>query len=397
MTQVDPPAAPAAARRRAWGWVAVITAIVVLGTVLALVTLPSWRAKVPLDPQGPGPDGAMALVRILEQRGVHVETADSRDEAERAATAGTTLVLGDTRPLSDETLRDVVALADRTVLVDPSSRDAEVLFGDGAFLGTGTTPLDPGCDLPEARRAGELQPGRLFAADAADVACYVDPSGGAGLLAGELDGAEVVLLDAVPVFANASLTEHGNAALALNLLGAHERVVWYLPGPDDVPPGQDPATLGSLTPEWLSPAIVLLLAAVVAAGIWRGRRFGPLVAEDLPVTVRGSETLEGRARLYRRAADPTHAATLIRRGAVARMARRLGLPARATAQEVADAAAVRLGAPRDRVAAILQHQPDTDASLVEFGERLRDLEAAVDAAVRTERHPRRVNVKQRAE
>ena len=56
------------------------------------------------------------------------------------------------------------------------------------------------------------------------------------------------------------------------------------------------------------PVIVLLLTAGLAAAIWRGRRFGPLVPERLPVTVRAAETTEGRARLYAHARDAVYSA-----------------------------------------------------------------------------------------
>ena len=121
--------------------------------------------------------------------------------------------------------------------------------------------------------------------------------------------------------------------------------------------------------------------------VWRGRRFGPLVAENLPVTVRASETMEGRARLYARSRDAVHAADALRIGAIGRLARDLGLGPAASAGDVADAAADRIGAPRAAVRGILiDSLPRTDAELVAVSDRLRDLEAAVHAAVRTERN-----------
>ncbi|MFP3821739.1 hypothetical protein SB658_23880, partial [Bacillus sp. SIMBA_008] len=83
--------------------------------------------------------------------------------------------------------------------------------------------------------------------------------------------------------------------------------------------GQSPDTLGSLTPPWVTPVILLLLAAGVAAAIWRGQRFGPLVAETLPVTVRASETMHGRARLTAKAGDAPHAGQALRDGAQRRL------------------------------------------------------------------------------
>jgi hypothetical protein len=139
----------------------------------------------------------------------------------------------------------------------------------------------------------------------------------------------------------------------------------------------------------VSPVIVLLLVAGLAAGIWRGRRFGPLVTERLPVTVRASETTEGRARLYAHSRDAVHAADQLRIGALQRLARLLGLGAGASAQEIADAAAARTGI--DRGAArrtLIDDVPSTDGELVDLSMRLRAIEDAVHSRVRPERNPR---------
>jgi hypothetical protein len=127
----------------------------------------------------------------------------------------------------------------------------------------------------------------------------------------------------------------------------------------------------------------------VAAGIWRGRRFGPLVAERLPVTVRAAETTEGRARLYAQARDALHAADQLRIGSLGRLGRMLALGPSASAEEVADAAAARTGIDRGAVRAILIDElPHTDAELVALDQRLRALEEAVHTAVRPERNTR---------
>ena len=143
-------------------------------------------------------------------------------------------------------------------------------------------------------------------------------------------------------------------------------------------------TLGSLTPPWVTPAILLLLLAGIATAIWRGQRFGPLVAETLPVTVRASETMHGRARLTAKAADAPHAGLALREGAQRRLARRLGLTVRAGADEVADAASDRLRIPRGTLQTLLAGPPPADdASLIDLARRLDELEVAVDESVRT--------------
>lgn len=220
-------------------------------------------------------------------------------------------------------------------------------------------------------------------------ACYPAEEG-AGLLVLDDGERRIAAVDGRELFVNERLADDGNAALALNLMGRHALVVWYVPGLDDTDlPAGDP-TLGELTPPWVSPVIVLLLFAGVAAAIWRGRRFGPLVTERLPVTVRAAETTEGRARLYAHSRDALHAADQLRLGTIDRLARMLGLGPSASAGEVADAAASRTGLDRRAVRSLLIDElPDTDTRLVAVHSRLTHLEEAVRAAVRPERTPPR--------
>ena len=183
------------------------------------------------------------------------------------------------------------------------------------------------------------------------------------------------------------LADDGNAALGVNLLGRHPLVVWYDPVLGDTDLENTDPSLGESTPPWVSPVIALLILAAVAAAVWRGRRFGPLVRERLPVTVRAAETAEGRARLYAQTRDAGHAADDLRIAALRRMARLLGLGPNAAADEIADAAADRLSADRRVVRGILLDDvPTDDAQLTVVASRLRELEGAVRDAVRPERN-----------
>lgn len=366
-------------RRQVMGWVALVAAVLLLGGILSIFVARDWTARPPLDPEGPGADGARAIVHILRDQGVDVIATTRRAETLERLDAGTTLVLTDPWSLSEETILDLVDAAGDTVVLDADGAVADLLAPGAGYAGYGDEAVEPDCALPAAQRAGDIEPGRALTAPAGAEGCYpvgdgfalVQVPGGAG---------HVTLIDGTVLFDNAHLPQRGHAALGLGLIGTHDRVVWYVPSFEDAEDGGAAPTLGDLTPPWVSPSIVLLLFAGLAAALWRGRRFGPLVAERLPVTVRGSETLEGRARLYARAAEPAHAAELLRTGATARMARRLGLPPNASPVEVADAAAARLGAPTDVTRAILTHVPSSDADLAALGRRLRDLEEAVDAA-----------------
>lgn len=376
-------------RRRTIGaWAAIVAGLVVLGVVAAAI---GSIARTPtaglLDPEAATPEGARALVHVLRDHGVDVRPVSSRADAEAALAGGGTLAVAGTAPLSDDALEQIVARSDDVVLLDPSARDLRLLMNGAEPAGIGDTVAAPSCAVAEAERAGEIDPVRVYApGDEQTVACY--PSGdGSGLLVRERDGARVVALDATTLFTNQALAERGNAALAANLLGGRDTLVWYVPAiaDSDLAGGM---SLGELTPEWVTPAMVVLALAAVAAGVWRGRRFGPLVAETLPVTVRAEETTVGRARLYQRSSARTHALDRLRLATLDRLASRLALGTAASVDEISDAVAARLGADRAAVRAVLRDATaGTDRELVDLAEALRGLEDAVTATL----HPERKN------
>ena len=364
------------------GWVAIAIALILLGgvgTVVAQSVQTTERER--FDPESAGPEGTRALVRVLTERGVSVEVVRSRDAAVRALeNAGpATLVVPDSPVISDELLTRLADAATDVVIADPASRSVRLLL-DARIAGFGTMDaVGPACALPDAERAGSIVVGMTFSAPGETIGCYpVD--GGYGLLAADRGDGRVVAVDGTALFTNAHLAENGNAALAIGLMGRQRTLIWYVPTIGDSDAGD--ATLGELTPPWVSPAIALLLVVVIAAGLWRGRRFGPLVAETLPVTVRASETTTGRARLYANARDPQHAARALQASASARLAARLGLAPTTAVGAVADAVAARTGRRRDEVSDLLSGAARSDRDLVELFSRLNDLEKAVHAAVR---------------
>ncbi|UGB36028.1 DUF4350 domain-containing protein [Microbacterium sp. cx-55] len=374
-------------RRRVGGWIVIALVLVLVGSLGAVISGGiQWSERGAFDPESAGPGGTRAVARLLAENGIDVQIVRDRAAAEDALRAGSaTLVLPDSPLLSDDAFTHLASAATDVVVAEPRARSIRVLF-EGRLDGFGeTTPVAPGCGLAEAERAGPVVIGVTFASDTA-TGCY--PVGeGYGLLTVPRGDGRAVAIDGTALFTNATLASDGNAALALNLLGARDRVVWFVPSLAD----SDGAagTLGELTPGWVSPAIVLLLAAALAAIIWRGRRFGPLVRERLPVTVRGSETTRGRARLYARSRDVPHAADAIRQATVARLARLTGLAASSSAVSVSDAVAARLDRdPREVRALLVDDVPRTDRDLVALIHHLHDLEAALSAALRPGKDPR---------
>ncbi|MGI6879401.1 DUF4350 domain-containing protein [Microbacterium sp. gxy059] len=391
-TTAPPDEAPAPSRsrtRRALPWIGLALALVLGGGVLSLVAW-EWSQPDPLGAESPRYDGARAVVHVLREQGVEVVEAHDIDAAREELSGGGTLVVTDPWLLSGDPLDELVQASDQTVLLTADLVIAEQLVPGIENGGYATEPVAPGCDLPAAENAPSVRPGRGWALpDGSDaIGCYPVGDGFGLVSAPATGGGSVILLDGREVLANDVIAEDDNAALALGLLGAADRVVWYTPSAGDATSDTVPPTLADLVPGWVTPAIVLLLSAGIAAIVWRGRRFGPLVAETLPVTVRASETLEGRARLYREAGDPAHAADALRRGALRRIAVRLGLPARAGAAEVASAAAAATGRDPRALHDLFSEVPPSDADLARIGDDLRALEDAIDD-VRHRKDPQR--------
>ena len=362
------------------GW-AVVVALVVGGAFLAIrvaTTAPSWHDA--LDPEGVGDTGSMALAEILRRQGVEVEVHRSRIDAAAAVDDDTTLVMANPVTLTDDGVEELISSAERVVFLSAGTHLLSLLdMGDNA-AGAGSA-VSARCDVPEFAQVGTIRPDRMFAPADGVQGCFRDSEGdGAAVLIDDSDGVRRTVVDGARLFSNARLAEDGNAALGLALLGQTSKVVWYVPSYEDTDiEAESPETLGTLTPDWLTPAILLLLLTGLAAGLWRGRRFGPLVAESLPVTVRASETMHGRARLTARAGDAAHAAEALRDGSRRRLAKRLGLAVTATADEIADAAADRLRIPRGSLQNLLAGDlPRDDTSLILYARQLAELEASVD-------------------
>lgn len=383
-------AEPSGRRRRLRsiaGW-AVVVVLVLLGTVVALriaVQMPEQRGS--LDPESVSDSGTRALAQILTDQGVQIEVFRSREDARAALDEDSTLVMSNPYTLTDEGLERLISPAERVVFLSTSTH-LLALLGIGDNAAPDPVGVSAQCDVPEFARVGEIVPDRLFAAAPGVDACFGTPEAAAVLVDDDADGTRIVV-EGARLFSNGSLADEGNAALGVALLGQTEKIVWYVPSFADTDiEGRTPESLGSLTPDWVTPAILLLMLAGVAAALWRGQRFGPLVAETLPVTVRASETMQGRARLTAKAGDAAHAADAIRDGSRRRLARRLGLAVHATPDEIADAAADRLRVPRGTLQSLLDGPlPTDDADLIALSRRLEQLETAVDDETRPRRAP----------
>jgi hypothetical protein len=374
--------------RSALGWVAIAVLVVVFALFVGSITISAPDSRGALDPESADESGALALAELLRDHGIDITVTRTRSEAAAALDSDSTLVMADPYALSDEAVEDLIAPADRTVILSSASRLLRILeLGENAPA-TSESDVSAQCDLPELADVGTVRPDRFFTPAAGITGCYTDADGAGALLVDDRGDRRVALIEGSSLFGNERLAENGNAALGLALLGQSDRVVWYVPSFEDSDiEAQSIDTLAARTPDWVTPAILLLLLAGIVAGIARGQRFGPLVAETLPVTVRASETMHGRARLTAKAADAAHAARALRDGSLRRLAARLGLTARSTPAEIADAASDRLRIPRGALHQLLAGDlPANDSELIDTARRLAELETAVETAVHVERN-----------
>ena len=363
------PVARASLRRRVWSWLGIAAAILVIGSLLATLRF-DYTEPEPFSLDSPRYDGTRALAALLERQGTDVTEAGSADEA-RNAGPHDVLVVTDATSLDPATLRQLAERAARLVILRADYVALDEFFPGIGFGGSGHgSPVTPACDMPEAAHAGEIIPGEAYSVTNG-TGCY-SVGDGFALISAE----NVVAFDGSAIVTNEHLAEAGHAALALGLPGETGSVVWYSPSGADLVGGAE--TLGDLVPTWVTPAIVLAAIVAGAAAVWRGRRFGPLVAENLPVTVRASETLEGRARLYRDGLDPAHAYSAIRRGAIGRMSKRLGLSPEASADELSTAIAAATRRDPHDVRAVLLTDPTTDTHLADLCAQLRKIETDLD-------------------
>ncbi|MDH6126724.1 DUF4350 domain-containing protein [Kitasatospora sp. GP82] len=377
-----------------------LCAVLLLLVGLLIAGLGGSGQYPPLDPRSPDRDGARAVVALLEKQGLTTRTVATQDDLAAAlAEPGTTVVLPEPDLLTTPQLARIAEVRrgsdSRLVLISPEA-PALAALAPGIALATtpggiprsaGSTGVPADCPLPEADLAGHAElGGLLYQPGAGDTACY--PRFGAYPLIRHTGpgSRELVVLGSGRLLSNDRLDKDGNASLGMGLLGSRQRLVWYLPdyaaaaAAGDAPAGGQ-RTLDDYIPRgWTWAGLQLAVAALLAA-VWRGRRLGPVVTENLPVVVRATETTEGRARLYQRAKARGRAADALRQAARHRLAPALGVPPTAGEPDPAAlcaAVADRSGRPAAEVHALLYGTPPTDdAALVRFTDDLDALERQV--------------------
>jgi hypothetical protein len=367
-----------------------LAVVILLAAAVAIAVIRSGAQHGRLDPRSADPYGSRATAELLGDRGVSTRVVTTLDEARAAAGADTTLLVAAPDLLTGHQQSSLRAATKdsggRTILIAPDSPSLGTLApgvtADPAISFDST--LSPDCDLPAARRAGSADTGGIrysTSARGADV-CY--PSDGLPTLLripAATGNGDTVVIGAPDILYNNRLDKQGNASLALQLLGSRPHLVWYLPSLSDASATDaGKKTFLDLLPSgWLWGTLQLFIAAALAA-LWRARRLGPLVPERLPVAIRASETVEGRARLYRKANARDRAAAALRSTTRTRLAPLIGVsPAQAHAPEaLLPALSARLSGDGQALHALLFGPPPSDdAALISLADQLDALEREV--------------------
>lgn len=370
---------------RAWRWPLAALAVLLLGALVTALAF-GGNGGGTLDPDSASPDGGRALASLLRDRGITVTSVRTTSDALSAvqgAQSDATLLVTDPGLLSPAQIDALAATpVARLVVVQPDSESARLFTSEATRVGPspdGAGLVDPACPDADATAAGnaDIGDGELFTGRSAG--CYGLAGGYALETTAGPASDDTVLVGSRTPFRNDRLTDDGNAALAMRLLGKHPTVVWYLP--DEADPGASASGQKSFTAVlpagWRWGALTLVLAIALLA-LWQARRLGPVVAERMPVAVRAAETVEGRARLYERGRVTDRASAALREATRSRLAARLGLPRTAAAGDVAAAIAARGGpAAAETVAVLAGPAPADDAGLVGLASALDRLEAEV--------------------
>lgn len=374
-------------------------ALLVLLAALVIAVTAERGTRGLLDPHAVDGSGSRALAEVLRGQGVAVEVARDAEQI-RTAGAGTSVFVPFPGRVTPEQFAALRAAEANLVVVAPEEAALAELTAHLAaeVQVSGMAAVDvreSRCGLPAAEAAGNVElGGTLYTATGPAAAhCYPAPSdpdqpdpdephpaaetAGAALVSVSDQGRTVSIVGTSVPFTNDALAHEGNAALTLRLLGTEPRLLWFLPAPAAAEPGADQSFVELVPAGWFWGTAQLAVAVLLVA-LWRARRLGPVVAEPLPVVVRGAETVEGQGRLYHRAGDRGHAASALREAARHRLRPLAGTPPHASAESVLTALADRTHRSAAELRELLYGAaPADDAALVWLADELDALESEV--------------------
>ena len=373
------------AGRGKW-WITGIALVLIMVAMVALTSKPSDYRE--LSTENTDDTGARAVAQILREQGVTLKQFDRLSRVFVADPATTTLVIAGADYLTAAQAESVLGY-EGDILFIGASPDLTDALDAGVSVTYEFLPetVDAACADPDAAAAERMRveyTGLQIGGSSDATMCFLNRAEVAGMAVVETPNGTRTIVTNPQVYENGALLEEGNAALALRTAGRNDNVAWYLADYMDptllAGPGKTPDL--STNPDFLPPGFgtalyALALAALIGA-VWKGRRFGPLAVEPLPVVVRASEATRGRARLYRRARAYGRATAALRAASARRIGVRLGVP-RTTDREGMVAAVERAtGRPPAEIArALYGPAPRNETEMMNVVEQLDRLEGEV--------------------
>ncbi len=292
----------------------------------------------PLDPASTGPAGTKALVDTLRALGAEVTV-----QSEAPGPAATTALLLDDG-LDDAARGRIVEWVEAggtLVVTDVSSPLSPVVPVRGAGLAFLEPELRRDCPVPALRQVQRVDVPGAVLQEVPDGATGCFRAGGdddeGWLVVVPAGDGTVVAVGGAGFLVNANLGDADNGLLAVTLLAPTrtERVVVLRP---PAPGEGDRGLLDLVTDRWKL-AVLQLAVAFGVLVLWRARRLGRPVLEPRPVELAGSELVVAVGELLQRAKGRAQAASVLRDDLRRWLAERVGLPAAAPADVVAEAVA----------------------------------------------------------
>jgi hypothetical protein len=360
--------------RRLPRW-ALALAMTILLIVAAVVTGPP-AGDDPLDPDSVASEGLRGVRDVLEAMGVQTDVS-----LDLPLDMSTTLFVPVDRLSAQrhETITAWVREGGTLVVADPSSRlhglESSPPGLDGAL---GATPRPPACPLEAVSEVDEVVQAGWTGLTVPEGATRCFPVGdeAAWLVARPEGAGTIVALGSAAPFTNRNLDRADNAVLAASLLGpaSGDRVV-FVPRP---PLGEGDATLLDLVAPRVWRGLGVLLVAALLGVLWRSRRLGAPVPEQLPPVVPAAELARSVAGLFQRAHSREGAAAQLRAHARREVGARLGAAGSASGEELAQLAVARTEvAPDVARTALVDGSVADDGGLIEVARASGTLRRAV--------------------
>ena len=313
-------------RRVAFG--ALLVAAVLVG---AYLTAARQTQGPPLDPSSTAPDGARAVVELIDALAA-MEVLDEipGDDVDAAP------VLQDRFDRDAEAaLLAWVRRGGTLVVADVDSTTTPPVVGTVAGPVGVSCAGDVPAGLADVTRL-EVADGFRFAVQAGAAGSCRPPGDGALVVVEAAGDGRIVSVGGQDAFTNRYLDEADNAVLAAALLApeAGTRAAFLRPS---LVVGTGDASLVDLVGTPVRAALAQLVVAFLLAALWRARRLGRPVPEPQPVPIEASELTQAVGRVLARSERPGQAAAVLRDRARRELSAPLGLALDAPAEAVVEA------------------------------------------------------------